>query len=108
MVNLELEMVTAGFICLFKPVCACVCVCAGAHESLIAQARLTFFDPMGCNLPVPSVHGIVQSRILEWLPFPSPGELPDPRIELRSPMSLALQADPLPSEPSGTPLLRGF
>ena len=29
------------------------------------------------------------------LPFPSPGVLPDTRIELRSP---ALQADPLPSE----------
>ena len=32
------------------------------------------------------------------LPFPSPGDLPDPGIEPRSP---ALQADVLPSEPSG-------
>ena len=32
------------------------------------------------------------------LPFPSPGDLPDPRIEPRSP---ALQADSLPSEPPG-------
>ena len=32
------------------------------------------------------------------LPFPSPGDLPDPGIELRSP---ALQADSLPSETSG-------
>ena len=30
------------------------------------------------------------------LPFPSPGDLPDPGIKLRSP---ALQADTLPSEP---------
>ena len=30
-----------------------------------------------------------------WLPFPSPGDLPDPGIEPRSP---ALQADALPSE----------
>ena len=30
------------------------------------------------------------------LPFPSPGDLPDPGIELRSP---ALQADSLPAEP---------
>ena len=30
--------------------------------------------------------------------FPSPGDLPDPGTELRSP---ALQADTLPSEPSG-------
>ena len=30
-----------------------------------------------------------------WLPFPSPGDLPNPGIEPRSP---ALQADSLPSE----------
>ena len=34
------------------------------------------------------------------LPFPSPGDLPDPGIELRSPES---QADALPSEPPGKP-----
>ena len=33
-------------------------------------------------------------------PFPSPGELPYPGIELKSP---ALQADPFPSEPPGNP-----
>ena len=34
------------------------------------------------------------------LPFPSPGNLPDPGIEPRSP---ALQADYLPAEPQGKP-----
>ena len=34
------------------------------------------------------------------LPGPSPGDLPNPGIE---PMSLALQADSLPSEPPGKP-----
>ena len=34
------------------------------------------------------------------LPFPSPGDLPDPGIE---PVSPALQADSLPSEPLGKP-----
>ena len=34
------------------------------------------------------------------LPFPSPGDLPDPGIEPGSP---ALQADSLPSEPPGKP-----
>ena len=33
------------------------------------------------------------------LPFPSPGNLPDPQIELRLP---ALQADSLPPEPPGS------
>ena len=28
-----------------------------------------------------SVNGIFQARILEWLPFPLPGDLPKPGIE---------------------------
>ena len=36
------------------------------------------------------------------LPFPSPGDLPNPGIKPRSP---ALQADALPSEPLGKPLV---
>ena len=35
------------------------------------------------------------------LPFPSPEDLPDPGMELRSP---SLQADALPSEPPGKPI----
>ena len=40
------------------------------------------------------------SRQEYWggLPFPSPGDLPDPGVETGSP---ALQADSLPSEPPG-------
>ena len=44
--------------------------------------------------------GILQARILEWLPFPSPGDLPDLGIKPRSP---TLQADSLPAEPPGKP-----
>ena len=45
--------------------------------------------------------GIVQARILEWVAMPrSPGCLPNPGIEARSP---ALQADSLLSEPPGKP-----
>ena len=42
------------------------------------------------------------SRQEYWsgLPFPSPGDLPNPGIEPGSP---ALQADALPSEPPGNP-----
>ena len=44
------------------------------------------------------------SRQEYWneLPFPSPGDLPDPGIEPQSP---ALQADALPSKPPGKPLM---
>ena len=36
---------------------------------------------MDCPLPISSVHGIFQARILEWVAFPSPEGLPDPGIE---------------------------
>jgi len=36
---------------------------------------------MDCILPGSSVHRIFQARTLEWLPFPFPGDLPDPGIE---------------------------
>ena len=42
--------------------------------------------------------GILQARILEWVPCPPPGDLPNPGIESRSP---SLQADSLLSEPPG-------
>ena len=35
-------------------------------ESEVAQLCLTLSDPMDCNLPDPSVHGIFQARVLEW------------------------------------------
>ena len=47
---------------------------------------------MGYSLPGSSVHGIPQVRILGGLPFPSPGDLPDPGIEPGFP---ALQVDSL-------------
>ena len=65
---------------------------------LVTQSSLTLFDPMDCSLPGSSVDGIFQARMLEWAAFPSPGDLPNPGIEPRSP---ALEADSLPSEPPG-------
>ena len=35
-------------------------------ESEVAQLCLTLCDPMDCNLPGSSVHGILQARVLEW------------------------------------------
>ena len=48
-----------------------------------------------------TVRGILQERILEWVAFPSPGDLPNPGIK---PRSLTLQADSLPAEPQGKPM----
>ena len=38
--------------------------------SLVAQPHLTLCYPMDCSLPVSSVCGIVQARILEWVALP--------------------------------------
>ena len=35
-------------------------------ESEIAQSCPTLSDPMDCNLPGSTVHGIFQARVLEW------------------------------------------
>ena len=51
---------------------------------------LTLCDPMDCSLPGFSVHGILQARILEWVAFLPPGELPNPGIEPASLTSPAL------------------
>ena len=56
----------------------------------VAQSCLTLCDHLDCSPPGSSVYGILQARILEWLPFPSPEDLPDPGIEPSSPESPAL------------------
>ena len=50
-----------------------------------------------------TAHGILQTRILEWVAFPFSRRPSQPRIEPRSP---TLLADSLPAEPQGKPLLR--
>ena len=62
-------------------------------ESEVAQLCPTLCDPMDCSLPGSSIHGIFQARVLEWIAISSPGDLPDPGIEPRSPV---LQTDALP------------
>ena len=55
-----------------------MCVCM-----LFSHVRL-FATSWNVAHQVP-LHGILQARILEWLPFPPPGDLPDPGIEPWSP-----------------------
>ena len=50
------------------------------NEVKVVQSCLTLCDPMDY-----AVHGILQARILEWVTVPSPGDLPNPGIEPRSP-----------------------
>ena len=53
------------------------------------------------NPPGPLSMEFSRQEYWSGLPFPSPGDLPDPGIESRSP---ALQVDSLPSEPPRKPL----
>ena len=45
---------------------------------------------MDCSPPGASVRGIFQASILEWVPFPTPEDLPKPGIESASLVSPAL------------------
>ena len=45
---------------------------AAAVAAKSLQSCPTLCDPMDCSLPGFSVHGILQTRTLEWLPIPSP------------------------------------
>ena len=70
---------------------------------LVTQSCLTLCSSMDCSPPHSSVHGIFEARILEWVAFPSPGDLPDPGIEPGCP---TLQADSLLSEPLWIPFTK--
>ena len=56
---------------------------------------------MDCSPPGPSVHGILQARILEWIAFPPPGDLPDLGIEPASSASPELAGGFFITEPPG-------
>ena len=47
-------------------------------ESESRSSCLTLCDPMDCSPPGSSVHGILQPEYWSGLPFPSPGDLPNP------------------------------
>ena len=67
-------------------------------KSLI-RVRL-FATPWTVAYQAPPSMGFSKQECWNGLPFPSPGDLPDPGIEPGSP---TLQADALPSEPPGKP-----
>ena len=50
-----------GVGCHFLPQCMKV-----KSESEVAQSCPTLYNPMDCNLPGSSAHGIFQARVLEW------------------------------------------
>ena len=64
---------------------------------------MTLCDPWTVAYQAPPSVGFPRQECRSGLPFPSPGDLPDPGI---APGSPTLQADALPSEPAGKPQYR--
>ena len=65
----------------------------------LSRVRL-FATPWTVAYQAPPSMGLSRQEYWSWLPFPFPGDLPDPGIEPGSP---TLQADALRSEPPGKP-----
>ena len=66
---------------------------------LLSRVRL-FGTPWTVAYQAPPSMGFSRQEYWSGVPFPSPGDLPNPGIEPRSP---ALEADALTSEPPGKP-----
>ena len=73
-------------------------------DVLAAQSCPTLCNLLDCSPPGSSVHGILQARMLEGLPFPSPGIKPgSPPLQMAS-----LLSEP-PRKPStDTDILKSF
>ena len=69
-------------------------------EVKVTQSCQTLATPWTVAHKVPLSMGFSRQDYWSGLPFPSPGDLPDPGIE---PMTPALQADSLPTELGGKP-----
>ena len=70
------------------------------HVLVCAQSCLTLCDPMDWSSPGSSVHEVTLARILT---FPSPGDLPDPRIKPEFLASPALAGEFLSLSHLGNP-----
>ena len=57
-------------------------VCAVCVQACLLASVMSDSDPMDWSLPGSSVHGILQQEYWSGLPYPSPGDLPDPGTEL--------------------------
>ena len=67
----------------------------------VAQFYLTFCDPMDCSLQAPLSKGFIKQKYWSRLPFPPPGDLPDPGIETTSLVSSALAGGFFTTVPPG-------
>ena len=67
---------------------------------LVSRSYQTLVTPWTVACQAPLSMGFSRQEYWSGLPFPSPGDLPNPGMEPRSPL---LQVDSLPAEPQGKP-----
>ena len=75
-------------------------VLSGSGGCLVAKLFLTAVTPCPVAHQAPLSMGFPRPKYQSGLPFPSPGDLPNPGIQ---PGFSALQANSLPIEPPGEP-----
>ena len=78
------------------------CIYCASWWCSVAQLCLILCYSMDCSLQGSSVHGISQASSL---PFPSPGDLPNPGIKLASAASTALASRFFATEPPENPIV---
>ena len=91
--------------CIFTYTYVCLCMYGGGGH-LVAKLCLTLVTPWTVAHQAPLSMGLPRQEYWSGLPFPPPGDLPNPGIKPRSraaPASPALQVDSLPTEPPGKP-----
>ena len=84
-------MYKCEWVCIYYHVYVSVCLCVQLH--------LTLCNPMDCQAPLAMEFS--QQEYWSGLPFPLPGDLPNPRIQPSSP---ALTAGFFTTEPPGKPV----
>ena len=70
-------------------------------KTLVAQSCPTLCDPMDCSPPGSSAHGFSRQEYWSGLPFPFPGDLPDPGIQAASLLASPLAGRFFTTEPPG-------
>ena len=90
-------MIFMAYLMLLSRLLEILAACGG----LVAKLCLILATPWTVDAQVSLSMGFSRKEYWSGLPFPSPGNLPDPGMEPRSP---ALRADALTSEPPGSQL----
>ena len=79
----------------------CILHCMIANSCLVAKSCPTLYDPMDVAHQTPLSMAFPRQEYWSGLPFPPPGDIPDPRVE---PMSPALAGGFFTVEPLGKPM----